>query len=206
MPKQTFFNLPEEKREIILKAARQEFSRVLLNEASISNIIKIADIPRGSFYQYFEDKDDLFLFLVEELGKSSIQSFLDSLETTQGDLLKACEQLFRVFINVINQEENRQFNKNIMLSMNEKMKECAMPHPKHHAFTKHYKDMIDKIDTSILAIKSKEEMIYLLKMIKCLIFQNVSQFINGRISQEECLKEYDFQLNLIKKAIYKVKQ
>ena len=50
MPKQTFFNLPEEKKQTLIAAAEIEFSKVPLMKASVANIIKIAGIPRGRFY------------------------------------------------------------------------------------------------------------------------------------------------------------
>ena len=59
MPKQTFFNLKEEKKKKIEKALIKEFSNNTFEKASISNIIAEANIPRGSFYQYFESKEDL---------------------------------------------------------------------------------------------------------------------------------------------------
>ena len=59
MPTNTFFHLPEEKQQRLLDAAQIEFSRHSLQEASIANIVKLAGIPRGSFYQYFENKADL---------------------------------------------------------------------------------------------------------------------------------------------------
>ena len=58
VPKSTFFNLNEEKRIKIEKALKTEFSRGSFEEASVSNIVTNAQIPRGSFYQYFEDKED----------------------------------------------------------------------------------------------------------------------------------------------------
>ena len=64
MPTQRFFNLKEEKRRAIVRAAVHEFSRVPYSVASINQIIKEADISRGSFYTYFEDKDDLLQYLV----------------------------------------------------------------------------------------------------------------------------------------------
>lgn len=52
MPKATFFRLPKAKQQRLMDAAYQEFARAPFNEASISNIIKQAGIPRGSYYQY----------------------------------------------------------------------------------------------------------------------------------------------------------
>jgi AcrR family transcriptional regulator len=57
MPKPTFFNLSTDKKENLIQAARREFSRAPLHEALISNIVKSAEISRGSFYQYFDDKE-----------------------------------------------------------------------------------------------------------------------------------------------------
>lgn len=59
VPKETFFNLAEEKKEKIINAAKKEFKRVPLEQASIKNIVEDAGIARGSFYQYFESKEDL---------------------------------------------------------------------------------------------------------------------------------------------------
>ena len=50
MPTQRFLKLKEEKKQVILEAAVHEFSRVPYSSASINQIIKEADISRGSFY------------------------------------------------------------------------------------------------------------------------------------------------------------
>ena len=66
MPTQTFFRLPPEKKEKILKAAMQEYARVPSSQVSVKNIVEAAGIPRGSFYAYFEGKDDLGDYLMQE--------------------------------------------------------------------------------------------------------------------------------------------
>lgn len=64
MPKETFFNLPEEKRQRILGLAIEEFAHHDYQNASISRIVAEASIAKGSFYQYFEDKADLYRYLL----------------------------------------------------------------------------------------------------------------------------------------------
>lgn len=66
MPKQTFLNLPAEKRLRFLDVAIQEFANHSFEVASISDIVRKVGIAKGSFYQYFEDKQDLFRYLVEK--------------------------------------------------------------------------------------------------------------------------------------------
>lgn len=64
MPSERFLNLPEEKKKRIIGAALKEFARVSYDEISINRIIQDAGIPRGSFYQYFEDKADLQIYML----------------------------------------------------------------------------------------------------------------------------------------------
>ena len=65
MPKETFLKLPNEKKEKKIKAAQKEFERVPIEEVSIKNIVENAEIARGSFYQYFESKEDLLRFYIK---------------------------------------------------------------------------------------------------------------------------------------------
>ena len=94
MPTETFFRLPEAKRETLLRCARQEFARVPYPDASINRIIHSAGIPRGSFYMYFEDKSDLFLYLMDQFVDAFIQTLCHLLEEEEGDLFLAFQRLF----------------------------------------------------------------------------------------------------------------
>jgi AcrR family transcriptional regulator len=73
MPKPTFLNLPEDKRAHFVKIALQEFADHDYNSASISKIVARASIAKGSLYQYFADKQDLFLYLLEVSNQDMLQ-------------------------------------------------------------------------------------------------------------------------------------
>jgi AcrR family transcriptional regulator len=66
MPTSTFFALPAERRQRLVREAIREFSERSYNEASLSQIAQRARIAKGSFYQYFTDKLDLYRWLVTE--------------------------------------------------------------------------------------------------------------------------------------------
>ncbi len=72
MPKQTFFNLSKEKQETIIAAAMAEFAEAGYDMSSIQKIIQASGIPRGSFYQYFEDKADLLGEVMVEISKRKL--------------------------------------------------------------------------------------------------------------------------------------
>ncbi|MEL7624768.1 MAG: TetR/AcrR family transcriptional regulator [Clostridiales bacterium] len=75
MPTDTFHRLPAEKKQRIFQAAVQEFARCRFSEASINQIIKQAAIPRGSFYQYFAGKEDLYLYVLQEISKEKLDVY-----------------------------------------------------------------------------------------------------------------------------------
>lgn len=77
MPKQTFHNLPEEKRNNIINAAIEEFAGYGLENASTNRIVANSGISKGSFYQYFEDKRDLFMHLLRVIEQEKTEFFKD---------------------------------------------------------------------------------------------------------------------------------
>lgn len=117
MPTRTFLNLPKEKRLRILRAAKKEFSRVPLEKAVIANIVKDADIPRGSFYQYFYDIDDLFVYVLEYMYGIDKKKFQKYLTETNNDFYEALKIKFANEIDKLSQEENRQFRINAFATL-----------------------------------------------------------------------------------------
>ena len=77
MPKQTFLNLPEEKRQAVVNAALDEFADYGFEGSSINRIVANSGISKGSFYQYFEDKMDVFRHLMDLLANEKIEFFKD---------------------------------------------------------------------------------------------------------------------------------
>lgn len=65
MPKETFFNLDEEKQEKVMRAAISQFMKNGFEKGNIGEIAKSAGVAKGSIYQYFENKKELFLYSVQ---------------------------------------------------------------------------------------------------------------------------------------------
>jgi len=85
MPKETFFNLNPEKRLIIEQAALAEFADNGAKGASLNRIVRAAAIAKGSFYQYFEDMNDLLHHLLLQLGERKV-AFIQQALVDNADL------------------------------------------------------------------------------------------------------------------------
>lgn len=203
MPKQTFFHLSIDKQDILIKAAKKEFSRVPLHEASIANIIKSAGIPRGSFYQYFKDKEDLFFFLLKKIGIKNNERFKEKLREKKGDLFASFIEIFQDMIKNHRSEEHKNFFKNAFLNMNYKLENSLADNVHEEDKKNQYLDTLELIDTTKLNIRDKEELHHIIKIITAVTFQNLVQSFVKDLSNEETLKNYKKQMELLQRGFQK---
>jgi AcrR family transcriptional regulator len=206
VPKQTFFNLPQDKQETLIDSAVKEFSRVPLNEASISNIVKQAGIARGSFYQYFEDKDDLFFFILEKYAKKNEERFISLLKENDGDLFDSFKGMFRGMLTDFQNKDYGMFIKNAFLNMNHKVentiaKNVNMEDAKCRQIEHH-----DLINRDKLNIADEHELFHVVRIILAITFQNLIQNFALELSFEESLQNYTIEIDMIKKGLYREQQ
>ncbi|TDO91317.1 TetR family transcriptional regulator [Halanaerobium saccharolyticum] len=83
MPKQTFFNLSDSKKQRIIGAAVEEFAAYPYLKTSINRIIEQADISKGSFYQYFKNKKDLYKYILDQAADAKMKFLGQKLEDYQ---------------------------------------------------------------------------------------------------------------------------
>ena len=89
MAKDKFFELSKEKQEQLLKAAKEEFSTKTYEEASINKIIKSINLARGSFYLYFDNKEDLYLYILKSYIEKFREKLLIILNNNDRDIFKS---------------------------------------------------------------------------------------------------------------------
>lgn len=88
MPKNTFFRLDEARREEISNNAMQLFVDNLYEDISMKMVLDSLSMHPGTFYRYFEDKDDLYCLLIRNVTQKRAAYFNNSNE----------DSLFRFFL------------------------------------------------------------------------------------------------------------
>lgn len=94
MPSKRFEKLSDTKREKIIWAIINEFVESGYDGASINSVIKKADISRGSFYTYFENKDDMFAYVMDSFTDIAMDFMLKILAETGGDVIDMIIKLY----------------------------------------------------------------------------------------------------------------
>ena len=102
MPTEKFFNLKEGKRQAILEAAGEELLETPYSLLTVSQIIRRAGISRASFYYYFNDKEDLFQHMVEEMKTRFLKDMEKTLRECRGNFAEG----FKKMVSSMLEDEN----------------------------------------------------------------------------------------------------
>ncbi|TCL54745.1 TetR family transcriptional regulator [Hydrogenispora ethanolica] len=87
-----FSTLEPDKRERIINAALKEFARNGYEKASTNEIIKEAEISKGSLFNYFNSKKELYLFLLEYVVEV-IDKIYDEVDWNETDLFRRMREI-----------------------------------------------------------------------------------------------------------------
>lgn len=200
MPKQTFLNLPASKQQSILNAAILEFSRVPLADASINQIIKTSKIPRGSFYMYFDSKEELYNFLLEKFFDFFITAKGKLLKKYKGDLINTYIKLFDVIYKECSSESRKDFFKNVFINMNYKTEE-EFPMNKEYIISK-VGSSFDLVDKEKLNIHDDNDLFIIDRLLtSCLMRSIYASLCCDKLN--DIKKMYYTELALLKNGIYK---
>ncbi len=119
MPKRLYYALSPEKQSSIVEAALREFSEHPYDEASINQIIKRASISRGSFYLYFTDKEDLYMWIIDLIFGKNIDAFVqNSTQTEPPELFALYRNTFRYMLQVLDNPEFHHYITRLYQNMN----------------------------------------------------------------------------------------
>ncbi|GIP23043.1 TetR/AcrR family transcriptional regulator [Paenibacillus sp. J22TS3] len=80
MPKKTFFRLDEARREEISINAMHLFVDNLYEDITMKMVLDSLSMHPGTFYRYFEDKDDLYCLLIRNVTQKRAAYFNNSNE------------------------------------------------------------------------------------------------------------------------------
>jgi TetR/AcrR family transcriptional regulator len=94
MPKHTFDQLSPSKKERVLTAAAQLFAERGFARTDMAEVAVRAGVAKGSLYNYFESKDDLYLHVCRDGLERSRQAVYDGLEP-EWDVFRQIDHIFR---------------------------------------------------------------------------------------------------------------
>lgn len=199
MPRETFFNLEEEKRNKIINAAVLEFTNNELHKSRVSNIIKEADIPRGSFYQYFIDIDDLFYYVIETEFDSIFSKGLKLSEKTN-DIFEYVRLTFKLDVDSYLINTRRKFRRNVFKSIATNFEYLEYHNSKRR---KYMLDVLSQMDLSTLKPMDEKELVQLYEFLQSIKHTIIQKTLVNNDTEEDAIRKLEWTLNIIKNGVLK---
>lgn len=199
MPSETFFNLSQAKRTKIILAAKKEFTENVLLKSRVSNIIKEAGIPRGSFYQYFEDLEDLYYYVIEEL--------FDSFFSEGNKYSEEIDDLFEFAIysfghdydSYLNDNKHR-FVMNVLKSISNNEDYLKGFNDKRIAYIE---SVLDNMDLSKIKFTNKNDLIKMYQMIQDIKRNVIRKSLIENKTKAEAMKEIKWYIDVLRTGLLK---
>ena len=200
MPKETFLKLSNEKQQKVLDAAKKEFARVPIENVSIKNIVEDADIARGSFYQYFESKEDLLVYLLKEKAEQVSNKVKEKIQETDGDLFETYIFLYDMAIENFMKKEDEDLYKQIFINIKSSDESIfdLMKNTKPKDVIKY----CDLLNTKNLKIENQQDFMVICEMLNAITRKAIIKNFK-RASKEECRSTFLKEIEYLKYGIIK---
>lgn len=200
MPKETFLKLSKEKQQKVINAAKKEFARVPIENVSIKNIVEEADIARGSFYQYFESKEDLLIYILKENSEKLNIKLKNEVSKTNGDIFKLYIFLYDSMLEEFTGNSDQDLFKQIFINL--KSSDENIFDMVKNIKPQNIIDYYEQIDKTNLKIESYEDLIIVCDMLSAITRRALIKNFKNK-SKEDCRAMFLKEIEYLKHGIEK---
>ncbi|MDU5229411.1 MAG: TetR/AcrR family transcriptional regulator [Anaerococcus sp.] len=189
MPKATFYNLDEEKKQNITNVLISEFSQKPYSEVNVKTIVERLGIARGSFYQYFNNLEDSYFYILDNKTYDIHILFMTTLKNNKGDVSKSLEEFGNDIAEIIFRKEVYKLYKNRYLYWDESL----------NANWEHtHKDFKNAFNEALNMGVDEEKIFFFRAVVHSLIERNYRE----EWDRETFLEKYRIHIEWIKGGIF----
>ncbi len=207
MIKKTFYNLPEEKRQRVTNAIVDEFANAEDDKVSINRIVQKANISRGSFYQYFDDKLDLVEVLIRSYLNLVIDDLRRAIISSDGDIFYTFECVYDIIVGLSKDERNRKVLRNLISNIranNNLVSDYIVKrYIKQYNSIEEFINITDEFSRKSFRFKSDEDLTYLQQILTSVLKNEMYNYYVFDTDPEETKARYLRKLYIIKRGAIK---
>ncbi|MBN2909970.1 TetR/AcrR family transcriptional regulator [Polycladomyces sp. WAk] len=203
-----FLKLNPEKQDRIVNAAIKEFVQKGFKNASTDEIVKEANISKGSLFYYFKDKKGLFLYLYDYCSEIVMNEFFAKIDLNEHDILKRFREMLLLKIELIKRyPEIFEFMKVAYFEDAAEVK-SDLERRNKEMITRSYQELFGDIDLSkfredIDAKRAVNIIIWTMEGFSSQQQEKAKSLSLNDLDFDEILAEMDHYIDLLKKCFYK---
>lgn len=197
MPTDAFYNLNHDRKDKLLNAAVQEFSKHPYAKVSVFKIAQKAEISRSNFYYYFRDKEDIYKYLIYEVKEDFMQGLGELKEPF--DLFWFAEKVFD-YIASIKGTDLESFFSNLV--------DNVTPESINMLFDNFNSGHVDRrvqglCELDELNVKDDKELREVIFMLSSSIMFSIGGYLSDNITLSEAKQKQQRMSNIIKNGVLK---
>ena len=196
----SFYNLKDKKKDAILYAIFSCLRKTSYDNLSVNDIVLEADISRGSFYNYFIDKNDAIVTLVESKLKKYSDRYVEAIKASEYNLFEGTKKLYYEIKDILEDEINITFMRNMKFFM--EIASQALHSENHKKNIKEFVDwLVENTNEGKTILKEYNRMRNIIDLLLTLIMESIFIQMQFKDDKEVTTKNFNFKLDIIKNGI-----
>jgi len=189
MPKETFLNLSQNKKQRIEQILLEKFYNRHISQVKVSEIVEAMQMSRGAFYKYFQDLEDAYFYLIHKYAMEIHGDILASISQHKQDFFLGIEN-FLIYCSKLDRNERYwQMLQLLTQSSHSQMTKRKALSPSSPMFSQ----WLGLLKHNHFAINSYEEALSFLYFIMNLVMDALTDCIVNNWSTEELVQDFRFQ-------------
>ena len=197
MPKSTFLNLPNEKKQRLIEILLENFSARHISQVKVADIVEDMAMSRGAFYKYFEDLEDAYTYTIQYYSIQIHQDILKYISQNKQDFFQGIEN-YLAWCSELEQKSSywqaiRFLTRSDDFTNHQRTKPSAE--------SGRLKEWFKLLKANGFHITSEEEAISFLYFVMDLVINSLTDYIANDWTTDELLQDYRYKVKWLQRGL-----
>ncbi|EQA5420255.1 TetR/AcrR family transcriptional regulator [Enterococcus hirae] len=197
MPKSTFLNLPNEKKQRLIEILLENFSARHISQVKVADIVEDMAMSRGAFYKYFEDLEDAYTYTIQYYSIQIHRDILKYISQNKQDFFQGIEN-YLAWCSELEQKSSywqaiRFLTRSDDFTNHQRTKPSAE--------SGRLKEWFKLLKANGFHIISEEEAISFLYFVMDLVINSLTDYIANDWTTDELLQDYRYKVKWLQKGL-----
>ena len=197
MPKSTFLNLPNEKKQRLIEILLENFSARHISQVKVTDIVEDMAMSRGAFYKYFEDLEDAYTYTIQYYSIQIHRDILKYISQNQQDFFQGIEN-YLAWCSELEQKSSywqaiRFLTRSDDFTNHQRTKPSAE--------SGRLKEWFKLLKANGFHITSEEEAISFLYFVMDLVINSLTDYIANDWTTDELLQDYRYKVKWLQRGL-----
>ncbi|EQA3593547.1 TetR/AcrR family transcriptional regulator [Enterococcus hirae] len=197
MPKSTFLNLPNEKKQRLIEILLENFSARHISQVKVADIVEDMAMSRGAFYKYFEDLEDAYTYTIQYYSIQIHRDILKYISQNKQDFFQGIENYFAWCSEL--EQKSSYWQAIRFLTRSDDFTNHQRTKPS--AESGRLKEWFKLLKANGFHITSEEEAISFLYFVMDLVINSLTDYIANDWTTDELLQDYRYKVKWLQKGL-----